>query len=717
MQSLNVITNILSQDTDLNIKDNLEQSYNHDEKANFSHLVNQHIAEEKRTSANKEQSKREHTHPEVSRKTFAASEREEPNDINQQATDQIKSESEISEQVSFITVENTSENPTSSVLALSIEYEIDDSNESYQDVDGTEEKVTVKQHSPEQFMSLLYNSDKTLTSSTADSNLSIAQEDTDKQLSDFDVARVNPLKMKSLETESAKSELTDYVSRTVTKQGEASIHNLVEEKNSLSSLDTAVKKIPEESVDKKLNQPAPQAPLVVANQLKSKAIPKHDEVKQQLTSKVHSELSSETGETSADQQFNKNNEIIRGVLGDITLPEKSSKNQSSQGFSSSNNQPEVYQGDKQTSQGFSKSNNQPEVYQGDKQTSHQIEPDIIDDAIGLQSDNMVESHKNQTVNVYQKNTTSTNPEAKTTQPENLIKGLTINNKIIPENNVDNVNALQANDKYIEKEFYVVNQTINRSENMSQRIIKNSAEQSQNSVTDDEYLKENPEESISSEIDDTLLNVDKPKVAKSVNVFSDNTTSRLSQEVQFQTSQTLQNKHSNEAYLAHQVTEALHHNIASDTVHIQKNNIQLQQETIAIFRKDFADAVKDKVLVMINQKLQKFEITLDPPEFGNMQVRVNLQGEQASVNFVVQNQQAKEALEHNMQKLKDMLSEQGVDVGGANVEQQNQRDQNEQRNNFTGSELNNDTLLSEAETQQVFSANIHDISETAIDYYA
>ena len=717
MQSLNVITNILSQDTDLNIKDNLEQSYNHDEKANFSHLVNQHIAEEKRTSANKEQSKRENTHPEVSRKTFAASEREEPNDINQQATDQIKSESEISKQASFISVEeNTSENPTSSVLALPIEYDIDDSNESYQDVDGIEEKVTVNQQSPEQFMSLLYNIDKTLTSSTADYNLSIAQEDTDKQLSDFDVARVNPLKVKSLETESAKSELTDYVSTTVTKQGEASIHNLVEEKNSSSSLDTAVKKIPEDSADKKLNQPAPQASLVVTNQLKSKAIPKHDEVKQQPTSKVHSELSSETARTSADKQFNKNNEIIRGALGDQTLPEKLSKNQSSQGFS--------------------KSNNQPEVYQGDKQTSHQIESDIIDDAIGLQSANMAESQKNQAVNVYQKNSTPTNPKAKTTQPkakatqpkaktnqpENLIKGLTIDNKIIPENNVYNVNALQTNDKYIEKEFFVVNQAINRSENMSQRNmsqrnIQNSAEQSQNSVTDNEHLKENPEESLSSEIDDILLNVDKPKVTKSVNVFSDNTTSRLSQEVQFQTSQTLQNKHTNEAYLAHQVTEALHHNIASDTVHIQKNNIQLQQETIAIFRKDFADAVKDKVLVMINQKLQKFEITLDPPEFGNMQVRVNLQGEQASVNFVVQNQQAKEALEHNMQKLKDMLSEQGVDVGGANVEQQNQRDQNEQRNNFTGSELNNDTLLSEAETQQVFSANIHDISETAIDYYA
>jgi flagellar hook-length control protein FliK len=264
---------------------------------------------------------------------------------------------------------------------------------------------------------------------------------------------------------------------------------------------------------------------------------------------------------------------------------------------------------------------------------------------------------------------------------------------------------------------VANHTVIRSENLSQKIIKNSAEQSQKTVTDEEHLKENSEESTSSEIDNILSNVEKPKLARPVNVFSDNASSRLAQELQFQTGQTTHNKQSNEAYMAHQASEALNHNIASDTAHIQKNNVQLQQETIAIFRKDFADAVKDKVLVMINQKLQKFEITLDPPEFGNMQVRVNLQGEQASVNFIVQNQQAKEAIEQNMQKLKDMLSEQGVDVGGANVEQQDQREQNDQRNNFASGELINDKLMSEAETQQVFSANIYDISETAIDYYA
>jgi flagellar hook-length control protein FliK len=689
MQSLNVITNILSQDTDLQTKDNLEQSYNHDEKASFSHLVNQRIAEEKRTSANKEQPNRGNTHPEVNRQTLAASEYDEQHDLNQQDTDRYISKSEISKQVDHLNVEeNTSENSKLSALDIATA-----------DSDTSQEKEVEIQHSPEQFMNLLYSSDKTLTLSTVDSKLLITQADTNtnKDLSDFDVASVNPLKIKSLATESAKSELKDHVSKTMTKQGEASTHNLVEEKNSSSSLDTAVKKIPEDSADKKLSQPGPQESLVVTNQLKSKAILKHNEVKQQPTSKVQSELSSETVGTSADKQLNKNNEIMRGVLADQILPEKLSKNQSSQGFS--------------------ESNNQPEVYQGDKQTSHQIESDIIDDAVGLRLENMAGNSKGEAINADQKKINPTNSQFKTSQPENLTKDLALKNKIITENNFYDVNALESNDKYIGKEFSVANHTVIRSENLSQKIIKNSAEQSQNIVTDEENLKENLEEPTLSEIDNLLLNVEKPKLARPVNVFSDNATSRLAQELQFQAGQTTQNKQSNEAYLAHQVSEALNHNIASDTAHIQKNNVQLQQETIAIFRKDFADVVKDKVLVMINQKLQKFEITLDPPEFGNMQVRVNLQGEQASVNFIVQNQQAKEALEQNMQKLKDMLSEQGVDVGGANVEQQNQREQNEQRNNFASGELINDKLMSEGETQQVFSANIYDISETAIDYYA
>ncbi len=175
---------------------------------------------------------------------------------------------------------------------------------------------------------------------------------------------------------------------------------------------------------------------------------------------------------------------------------------------------------------------------------------------------------------------------------------------------------------------------------------------------------------------------------------------------------------NDSYVSQQSAELLSYSVASDTAQIQKNNVSLQQETISIFRKDFADALKDKVMLVISQKLQQFDISLDPPELGNMQVRVNMQGEQAVVNFVVQNQQAKDALEQNMHKLRDMLSEQGVDVGDANVEQQAHQSSDEET---YSNNSDNSTLMDEDEmiqSQTLLSAQTLDNnSANVVDYYA
>lgn len=157
--------------------------------------------------------------------------------------------------------------------------------------------------------------------------------------------------------------------------------------------------------------------------------------------------------------------------------------------------------------------------------------------------------------------------------------------------------------------------------------------------------------------------------------------------------------------------------SAETSQGQKTNTQLHHETISIFRKDFADAVKDKVMLIISQKLQQFDIKLDPPELGNVQVRVNLQGEQATVSFVVQNQQAKEALEQNMHKLKDSLAEQGVDVGDANVEQQSQQSGNEEASNGNDNTIMTNTAEASDVIEHSLSARMFDSSTTAVDYYA
>lgn len=157
---------------------------------------------------------------------------------------------------------------------------------------------------------------------------------------------------------------------------------------------------------------------------------------------------------------------------------------------------------------------------------------------------------------------------------------------------------------------------------------------------------------------------------------------------------------------------------TNTVQTQKSITAINTETIAIYRKDFANAVKDKVMVMINQKIQQVEIQLDPPEMGNIHVKVNLQNEQAAVQFVVQNQQAKDALEQNMNKLREMLAQSGVDVGDANIEQRQASEQNEQGFSQTG---NNGTNVESAEDN--FGENdsaVLDVvkaSSTGVDYYA
>jgi len=295
------------------------------------------------------------------------------------------------------------------------------------------------------------------------------------------------------------------------------------------------------------------------------------------------------------------------------------------------------------------------------------------------------------------------------------------NKVSPGNKVEIERSVQANAASIEsgsKEKAAVNQE--KQPAMTAAQLQAQAQQKvQSANSDQQVIDDVSEEAINS----TLIAEGKPleSSVKTMGQVSDAITVRTASELNAQTVQATQAKQSNAAYFEHQVSEVLNHNVASDTVQIQKNNVQLQQETISIFRKDFADAVKDKVMLTINQKLQQFDITLDPPEFGNMQVRVNLQGEQASVNFVVQNQQAKDALEQNMHKLRDMLSEQGVDVGDANVEQQDQQqNSNEQslgENNGNGSHLSNDATKEEGNVEHTLSAQLFDSSATGVDYYA
>ena len=150
---------------------------------------------------------------------------------------------------------------------------------------------------------------------------------------------------------------------------------------------------------------------------------------------------------------------------------------------------------------------------------------------------------------------------------------------------------------------------------------------------------------------------------------------------------------------------------------QKVELAKQAETIAIYKKDFVNNLQDKVMVMVHQKLQQVDIRLDPPELGQMQVKLHLNNDQANVQFVVQNQQAKDALDQNMPKLREMLADQGINVGDANVGQQGDKGFMAEKGQEANHILDNVDEDDYFDASQAFTDKVVKGSATGIDYYA
>lgn len=139
------------------------------------------------------------------------------------------------------------------------------------------------------------------------------------------------------------------------------------------------------------------------------------------------------------------------------------------------------------------------------------------------------------------------------------------------------------------------------------------------------------------------------------------------------------------------------------------------QAINIARNDAVKALQERVNMMLNINNKEAEIRLDPPELGSMQIRIRSEGEQAQVNFVVQNQQAKEQLEQSMPKLREMLAEQGIQLGESNIQQGQGGEQQQQESSQGHGTLANNG--SEAQNNGQQSTTSRRQSDSAIDYYA
>ncbi|GLP94969.1 flagellar hook-length control protein FliK [Paraferrimonas sedimenticola] len=85
-------------------------------------------------------------------------------------------------------------------------------------------------------------------------------------------------------------------------------------------------------------------------------------------------------------------------------------------------------------------------------------------------------------------------------------------------------------------------------------------------------------------------------------------------------------------------------------------------------------IQNQIQAMIRHGQQHAEIRLDPAELGSLQIRIQMQGEQAQVQFMAAQPHARELLESALPRLRELMQQQGLDLGNTDVSGQESKEQ-------------------------------------------
>ncbi|MEH6649256.1 MAG: flagellar hook-length control protein FliK [Motiliproteus sp.] len=128
------------------------------------------------------------------------------------------------------------------------------------------------------------------------------------------------------------------------------------------------------------------------------------------------------------------------------------------------------------------------------------------------------------------------------------------------------------------------------------------------------------------------------------------------------------------------------------------------------------AASQRILWMAGQNVSSVELKLDPPELGSLSVRLNIQGDQASLSFSSPHAHVREVLEQQMPRLREMLAENGIELDQADVSDQSQPKGSDDERSATNSGRN-DVDEIDSENQQDGAQIATQMSLSLVDYYA
>lgn len=135
--------------------------------------------------------------------------------------------------------------------------------------------------------------------------------------------------------------------------------------------------------------------------------------------------------------------------------------------------------------------------------------------------------------------------------------------------------------------------------------------------------------------------------------------------------------------------------------------------VALGQPQWGPAVGEKVLWMAAQNVSAAEIRLDPPELGPMQVRVSVNQDQVNISFTSPHPVVRDALDQQLNRLREMFAEQGLNLGNVDVSDKSFAQQDQEKNESARTAATATAAGEESATE----TGVSRVSTRLVDHYA
>lgn len=100
---------------------------------------------------------------------------------------------------------------------------------------------------------------------------------------------------------------------------------------------------------------------------------------------------------------------------------------------------------------------------------------------------------------------------------------------------------------------------------------------------------------------------------------------------------------------------------------------------------WADDVGNRMVWMAGKELGRAELILTPPHLGRVEITLNVNGDQTTAHFVTATPAAREAIEQSLPRLRELMTDAGLNLSQVNVSANGANDSSQEQRNWGGSQ--------------------------------